>query len=141
MSTSNNGENRYASGTQLLLAKLYRYVSIIGLFIMAAALILYVSGLLETNIPAGEVRSYWHLEAGVYAAETDTPVGWDFIKELSRGDSLSFGSLVFMAVAVIVCLIIMIVAFLRRQNKLFALIALLQTIVLVLAASGLVSGH
>ena len=141
MNTSKNEEPRYASDIQLVLARLYRYVTIIGFFIMIAAFVLYAFGLLRASVPAEEVRAYWHLEAGVYATETGTPVGWDFLKSLSRGDSLSLGSLVFMAVAVIVCLIIMIAAFLKKNNRLFALISLLQTAVLILAASGVVSGH
>ena len=108
---------------------------------MAAAFVLYVSGLLPARVPAEEVRSYWHLEAEVYATGTGTAVGWDFLKELASGESLSFGSLVFMAVAVIVCLIIMIGAFLRKNNRQFAVVALLQTAVLILAASGVVSGR
>ena len=140
MNTSKNEEQRYASETQLILAGLYRYIAIVGFVIIAAAFILYVSGLLPGNVPVEEVKSYWHLDAGGYAAETGTPFGWDILKSLFRGESLSLGSLVFMAVAVIVGLIIMIAAFMKKGDRVFALVALLQTIVLVLAASGVVSG-
>ncbi len=141
MNRAINEENRYASDTQLILAKLYRYVSVIGLIFMAVAFILYTSGLLPTSVPAEEVGSYWHLESGVYAVETGTLVGWEFLTNLSSGESLSFGSLVFMAVAIIVCLTIMIAVFFQKNNRLFALIALLQSIVLVLAASGIIFGQ
>lgn len=135
-----NGENRYASDTQLVLAKLYRLVSIIGLSLIAAAFVPYVSGILETSIPVQEVSAHWHLDAQSYAESTGTPVGWAFIKALSHGDSLSFGSLVFMGVAVIVCLAVMVFAFLRKRKPEFAIIALLQIVILVIAATGIASG-
>ena len=141
MSKSKDEENRFASDTQLILATLYRYVTLIGFVIMAIAFLLYTTGLLPATVPAKEVGSYWHLESGTYATETATPVGWEFLANLSSGESLSFGSLGFMAVAIIVCLAIMIGVFFRKSNRLFALIAFLQTTVLVLAASGIVVGH
>ena len=131
MSTSNNSEKRYASDTQLILARLYRYTSIIGLLIMTAAFILYTSGILPSSVPSDKVGSYWHLDSGAYAEKTGNPVGWNFLRNLTSGESLSFGSLVFMAVAVIVCLTIMIAVFLRKREKLFALIVLLQVVVLL----------
>lgn len=141
MGTTKKDENRYASETQLILAKLYQYVTVIGLVFMAAAFILYTSAILPAEVPAADVRSYWHLDSDAYTAQTGTPVGWDFIKNLSSGDSLSFGSLAFMAVAIIVCMTIMIFVFVRKKNLLFACIALIQTTVLLLAASGIISGQ
>lgn len=138
MNGSQNEEQRYASDAQFILARLYQYVSIISLLIIAAGFALYVSGLLPAKVPVEQVRSYWHLEAGAYATETGTPAGWSFLKSLSRGESVSFGSLVFIPVAVIVCLIIMILTFWKKKNRLFALIAFLQTVLLVLAASGVI---
>ena len=136
-----NQESKYASDAQLVLARLYQGVSIIGLTLIAATFAMYVSGLLETSVPAEEVTAYWHLDAVSYAEETGTPVGWDFIEAFFRGDSLSFFSLIFMGSAVVICLAIMAVTFLRKRKLAYALIALLQTIVLVTAASGIVSGH
>ena len=69
-------KKQYASDAQLVLARLYRGASIIGLAFMAVTFALYVSGLLHANVPAKEVSSYWHLDAEKFAAETDTPVGW-----------------------------------------------------------------
>ncbi len=133
--------SRYASDNQLLLATLYRFVTLIGFTFIAAGFVLYVSGVLPARIPVDEVSSYWHLSAQEYAAQTGTPYGWDLIREIATGDMISLASLVLMALAVIVCLVIMVFAFLKSRNLIFAAAAVVQTVVLVLAASGVVSGH
>ncbi len=137
----NDEINRYASDAQLVLARLYRIVTIVGLTIVAVAFVLYVSGFLETSVPVKEVVSYWHLDAESYAEQTGTPVGWEFLSHLARGESLSFGSLVLMALAVIISLSIMVTVFMRKGRSAYAVIVLLQTIILVIAATGIVSGH
>lgn len=137
----NDEINRYASDAQLVLARLYRIVTVVGLTVMAAAFVLYVSGVLETSVPAKDVASYWHLDAESYAEQTGTPVGWEFLSHLARGESLSFGSLVFMALAVIISLSIMVAVFMKKARLAYAVIVLLQTIILVVAATGIVSGH
>ena len=132
---------KYASDNQLLLATLYRFVTFIGFTCIAAGFVLYVSGVLPAHIPVDEVSSYWHLSAQEYAGQTGTPYGWDLIKAIAAGDMISLASLVLMAIAVIVCLIIMVFAFLKSENRIFAVGTVLQIVVLALAASGIVSGH
>ncbi len=136
-----NEGNLYASGAQLVLARLYGGVAVIGLSLIAVMFALYVSGLAETRVPAAEVASYWHLDAETYAEETGTPVGWEFLRNLAFGESLSFGSLIFMALAVIICLAVMVVTFMKSRNLAFAAVVLLQIVVLVVAATGLISAH
>jgi hypothetical protein len=136
-----NEENRYASKTQLALARLYRLTGITGLALIMVMFLVYISGLVTTNVPVDEVEVYWHLDAAEYARQTGTPVGWNFLGNLAYGESLSFGSLVFMALAVIICLITMVVIFLKRRNLVFAAVVLLQTAVLLIAATGVVSAH
>jgi hypothetical protein len=130
----------YASKDQMLLGSLYRVVSLVGFVLMAGSFALYVSGILPAQTPAKEVISNWHLDVDSYAEETGVSRGWAFLRDIGVGDNLAFGSLVFMAVAVIVCLAVMIPVFMRGRARLFAVIATLQMIVLILAASGIVSG-
>jgi hypothetical protein len=138
MKQENTGE--YASENQLLLARLYRAVALIGFSIIAIAFVLYLSGALKVSIGAIEVTSYWHLSAEEYAAETATPYGWEIISGLENGDTLSLASLVFMPVAVIVCLLIMAFAFARKRDWPYFVMVVLQVGVLVIAASGVVAG-
>jgi len=135
-----NEKNRYASDAQLILAKLYHGASIIGLTLIAAAFTLYAAGVLSSNVTVAEVTSYWHLDAAAYAEQTGTPVGWGFLKELFRGDCLTFGSLLFMAMAVILSLAIMVAVFMRKRKPEFAVMALLHIVILLVAAAGVVSG-
>ncbi len=135
-----NGENRYASDTQQIIAKLYRWASIIGLTFMAVIFALYVFGLLQTKIPVSEVGRYWHLDAERYHEETGTPTGWAFLTAISDGENLSFASLVAMVLSVIVCLLIMVVTFIKKRRLEFAIITFLQAVILVTAATGIISG-
>ena len=137
----NDHTNKYASPDQLLLAKLYRYVSLIGFSVIALGFIVYVSGIVPSSVPVGEISSYWHLSSHDFASETGTPQGWDLIGNIGSGDMISLASLVLMPLATILCLSIMAVAFSKGRDWAFLTIVSLQTIVLVLAASGVASGH
>jgi len=134
-------ENRYASENQLILSRLYSSAALIGLVLVTIIFALYVLGVVESRVPAREVASYWHLDAEGYAEETGIIPGWTFIHTLKYGENLSFGSLVFMALTVILCLSVMVVIFLRTRKFSFAVIVLLQIIVFVIAATGVVSAH
>ena len=131
----------YASENQLLLARLYRFVALVGLTLIALGFVVYVSGMAPSIVPAGEVSQYWHLSAEEYVSETGLPYGWDILKVLNRGESLSLATLVLMPVSIILCLLIMAVAFGKEKNWVYLTVVLLQSAVLVLAASGVIAGR
>ena len=135
------GSSKYTSDTQLLLARLYRIVTLVGFAFIAVGFVVYIADLLPAHMPVDQVASYWHLSAQDYAAQTGTPYGWNLLKSIASGDMIGLASLVFMALSVIVCLLIMAFALLRNKNRLFAIAALVQSTILILAASGIVSGH
>lgn len=137
----NENAIKYASRDQLLLARLYHYVSFIGFSVIALGFFVYVSGVVPNTVPVEEVSSYWHLSSHDFAAATGTPVGWELVGNLGFGDMISLASLVLMPLATILCLVIMAVSFARARNWVFLFAVTLQTMVMVLAASGLLSGN
>jgi hypothetical protein len=69
--------------------------------------------------------------------------GWDWLGELHHGDLLNLLPIAFLSSITIICLLSVTVRFFRNREPLQGIIVLLETIVLVIAASGLlkVGGH
>ena len=133
--------NSNISASQLLLSKLFRGVVLIGFVLILAGFIFYVSGLFPSTIPVSKISSYWHLSAKEYVNTTKITPKWGWVKELGSGDVQSLASLVFMSLSAPVCLIVMAVAFLRERDRVYAVLAILQSIILIISASGIVAGH
>ncbi len=133
-------DKRYASPDQLLLSRLYQYVSTVGFLLILFGFFLYGSGALTSTVPVADMSLFWHLSSEDFAAETGTPYGWDLFGHLRSGDMISLASLVLMPMGTILAFVVMAVVFSKGRNWVFSVIVLLLTVVLILAASGVVSG-
>ncbi len=70
------------------------------------------------------------------------PTGWGWLELVSYGDVLNFLPLAFLAVITIVCYITIIPVLLRKKDVIYVAIALIEVVVLLLAASGILqAGH
>ncbi|MFW5733708.1 MAG: DUF1634 domain-containing protein [Oceanidesulfovibrio sp.] len=75
-----------------------------------------------------------------YSAITDSPTGWDWAKQLGKGDFINFAPIAFLAVLTIICYFTLIPAYSRCKDYVYLGIVITEIIVLAAAASGLVSG-
>jgi len=111
-----------------------------GLALMALTYILYVTGLMTPHVPLDVVTVLWSKSVNVYLEQGKVPHGWGWVVLLGKGDFLNFLGIVLLASLTVVAFIPLIPAFLKKREPVFAIIALLEVLVLVSAASGLVSG-
>lgn len=129
-----------ASPEQITYANLLFYGCWGGLALMAATYLVYVSGLVTPHIPLDKVPLLWSQPVGTYLELGKVPHGWGWTVLIARGDFLNFLGIVLLAGMTIVCYIPLIPAYLKRKETTFALLALAEILVLLVAASGIVGG-
>lgn len=127
---------------QALFARLLSWLVRIGLALMFVSFILYVFGLVPSGIPVALVQDQWAHSADEFAAATGMQTGWNWVRDLLDGRALAFASLVIFPAGTIILTAAASLLYLRHKDKRYALIAALECVVLVVAATGLLStGH
>lgn len=132
-----------ASSAQVRYANTLFYGSLFGFIIMLVTYFLYVTGILSPQIPLEDMVLLLQGSAADYRAAGNIPQGWGWTSMVTKGDIANFLGIVFLAGLTIVCYIQLLISFLRAKNWLMSGIAVLEVLVLTLAASGVlvVSGH
>lgn len=108
-------------------------VALLALFV---TFVLYAAGVVPSELPVSEVPDSWHLSAEEYAAATGAPAGWAWIGALGEGRTLAFAALVLFPLGTLVMVTAAIVLYLRNRVPAYAVITLLELVVLVIAATG-----
>jgi hypothetical protein len=127
---------------QVRYAEWLRWSGWFGLALLVAAFVVYVTGVLLPHVPVGELPRVWKLSSGELAAHAGGHANWEWISLLHRGDMLNLLGIAVLSGCSALPLLAVTGTYLRRGDRLFAALCLLQVAVLVLAASGLVAvGH
>jgi hypothetical protein len=100
----------------------------------------YVLDVWEPHVPIEHLPNLWALPVHVYLEKTLSPRGWGWLALLARSDYQTFLGVALLASVTIACFARILPALAARGERLYAWIAVAQIAVLVLAASGLVSG-
>ncbi len=113
-----------------------------GLALLVAGFFLYVTGLLPPHVPVGELPAVWKMSSRELALHVGGHAGWDWVLMPHRGDLLNLFGIAMLAGCSVLPLLAVTGVYLRRGDRLFAALSILQVAVLVLAASGVVAfGH
>jgi hypothetical protein len=128
---------------QLRYARLLEKGMRVGLACLLVTFSLYVSGVVAPHTPLERVHECWTLNAQEYHSWAGIEPGWSWVKMLGQGDFLNFIGIVILASVTSFCYLAVIPMMLRRRDTIYAVLAILQVIVLALAASGLfaMGGH
>ena len=113
------------------------YANILNKGMLAGLIILHVLGIVAPYVPLDKLSNYWSMGVNDYLHELDIPTGWAWLGMLGYSDFLNFIGIAFLAGVSIVCYIAIIPTLLRNDDKIFAVIAILEVIVLTAAASGI----
>ena len=139
-----------ADADQLLYASILAKGMYLGLALLLVTFALYLTGAVQPGIPIEELPRLWTLSAHEYLEVVNHEFlhrpeivdGWRWVFLLGTGDFLNFVGIALLSGVTIVCYIGVIPSLLRKRDWIYATIATLEVIVLVLAASGLVAvGH
>jgi hypothetical protein len=139
-----------ANEEQLLYAKILAWGMFLGLGMLLVTFALYASGLLGPAVPIEELPNYWTMSVHEYleAIEHDhlhqghLITGWSWLGVLAFGDYLNFIGIAVLAAVTIVCYAGILPMLFRKKDWIYATVAVLEVLILTLAASGIVSaGH
>jgi hypothetical protein len=109
-----------------------------GLALMAVTYILYATGLMTPHVPLETITVLWSKPVKVYLEQGHVPTGWGWVVLLGKGDFINFLGIVLLAGLTVVAFIPLIPTYLKKGEPVFAILALLEVLVLVAAASGLI---
>ena len=132
-----------ATEEQVLYAKILNIGMLIGLAGLVIAFIIYCTGILEPLIPLEQVQSYWVLSVHEYLEQSGIQAGWAWLGNLQFGDMLNFLPIAFLSLLTIVCYGAILPGLVRKKDTAYVVIAVLEIIVLAVAASGILGtgGH
>lgn len=132
-----------ATEAQILYANILNAGMLIGFVSLIVIFILYFTGILSPLIPLEKVESYWTLPLHDYLAKSGMEVGWAWFGKLQFGDMLNFIPIAFLSLLTIICYIALIPGLIRKRDAPYTVIAILEILVLLVAASGVLgtSGH
>jgi hypothetical protein len=139
---SDNAKRSDVAPEELRYARWLQWGGWTGLASLVVAFFVYATELLAPVISFDRLPQMWRLPAGEMLQATGQSAGWAWIQLVDRGDVLNLLGIALLASCSAVPLLSVVPIYLRRGDRVFAVLCLAQVAVLVLAASGLVSaGH
>jgi hypothetical protein len=125
-----------------------RYASVlekgmyIGLLILFITFAIYALGILKPYIPRNQISNFWTTNVHEYLQHTNIKTGWHWVGMLNYGDFINFIGIAFLAGTTIICYLSIIPILLKNNDKVYAGLALVEVVILSLAASGILTvGH
>lgn len=137
------GDNVKATEEQLAYAGLLNTGMKLGLFMLVISFAIYVSDILTPHIPVRDLPMYWSLPVKDYLKSAGIHSGWSWLFMIGKGDFLNFIGIAFLSSVTIFCYIRIIPILFRKKDKVYGILAIIEVLVLTLAASGILKsgGH
>ena len=133
--------NKYASPEELRYAKVLGICVKAGLVLLILSFAIYVSGILPPLVPFDRLPMYWGLSAKEFVKATHMPTGWGWVSLIGKGDILNLAAISFLAGVSAICSLAVVPIFARRGEMAQLYIAVLQVVVLVIAASNVLASR
>lgn len=132
-----------ATEEQIAYAKLLDIGMKLGMLALIITFIIYVAGILTPHIPVNDLPKYWSMPVKEYLKATGIHPGWAWLHLLGKGDFLNFLGIAFLSGVTILCYIRIIPIFFKKKDTVYGVLAIIEVLVLVLAASGILKsgGH
>ena len=125
------------SPEQILYANILNKGMLIGLGVLLVTFALYVFGIMDPYIPFDKLTISWSQPVSDYLHELNIPTGWAWLGMLGYGHFINFIGIAFLAGVSIICYLAIIPTLLKSGDKIYAVIAILEVIVLTAAATGI----
>jgi hypothetical protein len=125
---------------QLRYARLLDWGTRLGLVVLVLSFASYVLGLAESHVPVDRLPELWVHPVGRYLELTQSPTGWGWLALIHRGDVAGLAGIAILAGCSLVCLLALVPLYLKRGDKAFAVLCVAEVAVVLLAASGVLTG-
>lgn len=129
-----------ASEAQLFYAKVLNRLTLFGFATLILFFFIYISGIMTPHVPLSQVSQLWTQSSHNYMQAAGIHSGWAWVGHLGYGDMIVYIPIALLAGVTIVCYIGVIPKFLKSQEYILVVIAVLEVLVLLAAASGLLKG-
>jgi len=128
---------------QIKYANLLLYGSWAGIAVLAVTFMLYVTGIMPSYIDPAQMQQYWGMKASDYLQAARVPSGWGWLGRLGYGDFLTLIGIAWLGGLTVIGYLILLPAYLRKKDRIYTAIVVVEVAVLTLAASGLLgsAGH
>jgi hypothetical protein len=132
-----------ASEEQMAYAGVLNIGMWLGLAIMVVTFFVYVSGVLPSYVPIDDLPKYWTMRVHDFNVALNAPTGWGWAPLVGKGDYLNFVGIAMLSGLTILCYAVILPILYRKKDTAYVVIAIVEILVLSLAASGLlkVGGH
>jgi len=133
---------KYVTPEQIAYADVLETGLAFGRYFLAGTFILYVFGFTTPKVPLSELTANWSMAADHYSNHVGVGTGWGWIELVHYGDYMNFLGIAFLAGLTVVCYLRLLPISLRGKDYSFSAILLVEIVVLLIAASGLLAvGH
>lgn len=112
----------------------------LGLAVLVLGFTAYVLGFITPLVSLDQLPQLWNKPVAVYLKSTGAPTGWGWLALAGKGDMFNLVGIAFLAGCSLPPLLSLIPLYLKRRDYAYAVICGAIVLVLVLAASGIVSG-
>jgi len=130
----------HATEEQIAYAKILDLGMKIGLIAIIITFMIYLSGVLQPHVPVSELPKTWGLPVKQYLKINGIHTGWTWLGMLGKGDFLNFVGIAFLAGVTILCYVMVIPILFRKRDTVYGILAVVEVLVLILAASGVLKG-
>jgi hypothetical protein len=131
-----------ASPEQILYAKILEWGMYLGLLILFITYALYVFSIMDPYIPLNKISNYWSMNVHDYLEHAGIKDGWAWVGMLKYGDFINFVGVAILAGVTIICYAVIVPTLLKNKDIVYAILAVLEVVILSAAASGLLAvGH
>ena len=131
------------SREQIIYANLLLIGMLAGIIIMIATYAIYLSGMLPSHVDVQMISANWGKGIHEYLELTHSPHGWGWAGLLLKGDFLNYIGFTLLGLMTIICYLVLVRGYFRKKDWIYAIISVLEILVLSLAASGILGsgGH
>ena len=132
-----------ATPEQILYAKLLEKGMYIGLLILFITFGLYAFGIMDPYIPLNKISQYWTMNVDDYLHHANIKPGWAWAGMIKYGDFVNFIGIAILSGVTIMCYAAIVPTLMRNKDTIYVVLAILEVIVLTVAASGILGtgGH
>ena len=112
----------------------------VGLAVLVLSFLGYAIGLLPAQVTPQRLAELWGLPVSQYLQQSGAGTGWAWLAHWTKGDTLGLVGIVVLAGCSVPALLALLPLFWARGDKTYALLVLAEVAVVVLAASGVLTG-
>ncbi|MFC1530507.1 hypothetical protein ACFL6R_07335 [Gemmatimonadota bacterium] len=135
---------------QLLYAKILEVGMLMGLLFLLITFTLYLTRTLPAVIPIDQLSDFWTMNVHDFLEslnehflhEEHLLTGWAWLSQVWKGDFINFVPIAILSAITIICYIGIVPVLLRKGDRAYVIMALVEVLILTLAASGILAvGH